>query len=111
MLSFFEDQGQKTVRIHVSNILNKLHLASRTQATPYALREGLASLDSDRFEPKLITGKQSNLIHCGANLRSQQSHLCWRFACPAHQGAANNHTFGQLRQGGSLFAAIQRLRQ
>jgi two-component system, NarL family, response regulator LiaR len=36
-----------TVRIHVSNILNKLHLASRTQATLYALREGLASLDSD----------------------------------------------------------------
>jgi NarL family two-component system response regulator LiaR len=34
-----------TVRVHVSNILRKLHLASRTQATLYALREGLASLD------------------------------------------------------------------
>lgn len=34
-----------TVRTHVSNILDKLHLASRTQATLYALREGLASLD------------------------------------------------------------------
>jgi NarL family two-component system response regulator LiaR len=34
-----------TVRTHVSNILSKLHLASRTQATLYALREGLASLD------------------------------------------------------------------
>ena len=34
-----------TVRTHVSNILAKLHLASRTQATLYALREGLASLD------------------------------------------------------------------
>jgi NarL family two-component system response regulator LiaR len=34
-----------TVRTHVSNILNKLHLASRTQAALYALREGLASLD------------------------------------------------------------------
>jgi NarL family two-component system response regulator LiaR len=34
-----------TVRAHVSNILSKLHLASRTQATLYALREGLASLD------------------------------------------------------------------
>jgi NarL family two-component system response regulator LiaR len=34
-----------TVRVHVSNILGKLHLASRTQATLYALREGLASLD------------------------------------------------------------------
>jgi NarL family two-component system response regulator LiaR len=34
-----------TVRTHVSNILSKLHLASRTQAALYALREGLASLD------------------------------------------------------------------
>ena len=34
-----------TVRTHLSNILGKLHLASRTQATLYALREGLASLD------------------------------------------------------------------
>jgi len=34
-----------TVRTHISNILDKLHLASRTQATLYALREGLASLD------------------------------------------------------------------
>jgi NarL family two-component system response regulator LiaR len=36
-----------TVRVHVSNILDKLHLANRTQAALYALREGLASLDSD----------------------------------------------------------------
>ena len=35
-----------TVRVHVSSILGKLHLASRTQATLYALREGLASLDN-----------------------------------------------------------------
>ncbi len=34
-----------TVRTHVSNIMSKLHLASRTQAALYALREGLASLD------------------------------------------------------------------
>lgn len=34
-----------TVRTHVSNILAKLHLASRTQAALYALREGLASLE------------------------------------------------------------------
>jgi len=34
-----------TVRTHVSNILGKLHLASRTQAALYALREGFASLD------------------------------------------------------------------
>jgi NarL family two-component system response regulator LiaR len=37
-----------TVRVHVSSILGKLHLASRTQATLYALREGLASLDDGR---------------------------------------------------------------
>lgn len=34
-----------TVRTHVSNILGKLHLASRTQAALYALKSGLASLD------------------------------------------------------------------
>lgn len=36
---------ERTVTTHVSNILGKLHLANRTQATLYALREGLASLD------------------------------------------------------------------
>jgi NarL family two-component system response regulator LiaR len=35
-----------TVSYHVSNILGKLHLANRTQAALYALREGLSSLDS-----------------------------------------------------------------
>ncbi len=34
-----------TVRIHVGNILNKLQLANRTQATLYALRKGLAQLE------------------------------------------------------------------
>lgn len=37
--------GEATVRTHVGNILNKLHLANRVQATLYALREGLTSLD------------------------------------------------------------------
>lgn len=37
--------SEGTVRIHVSNILGKLHLANRTQATLYALQEGLADLD------------------------------------------------------------------
>jgi two-component system, NarL family, response regulator LiaR len=36
---------ERTVCTHVSNILEKLHLASRTQAALYALKEGLASLD------------------------------------------------------------------
>lgn len=37
--------SEATVRTHVSNILSKLHLASRTQAALYALQKGLASLD------------------------------------------------------------------
>jgi NarL family two-component system response regulator LiaR len=36
-----------TVRTHVSNIMSKLHLATRIQAALYALREGLVSLDAD----------------------------------------------------------------
>lgn len=36
---------ERTVCTHVSNILDKLHLASRTQAALYALKEGLASLE------------------------------------------------------------------
>ncbi len=37
--------GEATVRSHVSSILRKLQLASRTQAALYALREGIARLD------------------------------------------------------------------
>jgi NarL family two-component system response regulator LiaR len=36
---------EATVRTHVSNILGKLHLANRVQATLYALTEGITSLD------------------------------------------------------------------
>jgi NarL family two-component system response regulator LiaR len=36
--------SERTVRTHVTNILTKLHLANRTQAALYALREGLARL-------------------------------------------------------------------
>ena len=36
--------SEKTVKTHVSNILAKLHLADRTQAALYAVREGLAEL-------------------------------------------------------------------
>ncbi len=37
--------SERTVRTHVSNILSKLHLANRTQAALYALKEGLTGLD------------------------------------------------------------------
>lgn len=37
--------SERTARTHVSNILAKLHLANRTQAALYALREGLADLE------------------------------------------------------------------
>jgi NarL family two-component system response regulator LiaR len=39
--------SEATVRTHVSNIVSKLHVASRTQAALYALREGLASLEDE----------------------------------------------------------------
>jgi NarL family two-component system response regulator LiaR len=39
--------SERTVRTHVTNILSKLHLANRTQAALYALREGLARLDEE----------------------------------------------------------------
>jgi NarL family two-component system response regulator LiaR len=37
--------SEVTVRFHVSNILSKLQLESRTQAALYALRKGIASLE------------------------------------------------------------------
>jgi NarL family two-component system response regulator LiaR len=37
--------SERTVRTHVSSILAKLHLASRTQAALYALRQGIANFD------------------------------------------------------------------
>ena len=38
--------SERTVRTHVTNILSKLHLANRTQAALYALRQGLTDLDT-----------------------------------------------------------------
>lgn len=42
--------SESTVRAHVSRILGKLHLASRTQAALYAVREGLAGENTDAQE-------------------------------------------------------------
>ena len=44
--------SEMTVRTHVSNILSKLQLASRTLAALYALREGLASLEDSSPPPE-----------------------------------------------------------
>jgi len=43
--------SEATVRTHVSNIMSKLHVASRTQAALYALREGLANLEDSVHNP------------------------------------------------------------
>jgi DNA-binding NarL/FixJ family response regulator len=39
--------SERTARTHVSNILGKLGLASRTQAALWAVREGLVDVDAD----------------------------------------------------------------
>ena len=41
------DISERTARTHVSNILRKLGLASRTQAALWAVREGLVEVDAD----------------------------------------------------------------
>jgi NarL family two-component system response regulator LiaR len=40
----------KTAKTHVSNILSKLGLASRTQAAVYALKAGLVSAEEASFK-------------------------------------------------------------
>jgi len=40
-------RSEWTIRTHVRNILGKLHLANRTQAALFALREGLADLKDE----------------------------------------------------------------
>lgn len=44
--------GERTVATHVSNILSKLHLASRTQAALYAIRAGLSDPFGDSAAPR-----------------------------------------------------------
>jgi two-component system, NarL family, response regulator LiaR len=43
--------SERTVGNHINNILSKLHLANRTQAALYALRQGLATLDAPSPRP------------------------------------------------------------
>jgi len=42
----------KTVKTHVGNILSKLHMADRTQAAVYAVRQGLLTTGDDLESPK-----------------------------------------------------------
>ena len=49
--ALFATAGEATVRSHVSAVLRKLHLASRTQAALYALRERIASVDDAEASP------------------------------------------------------------
>jgi DNA-binding NarL/FixJ family response regulator len=44
--------GEKTVKTHVSNILAKLSVPSRTQAALYAVRIGLVSADQLRGDER-----------------------------------------------------------
>jgi NarL family two-component system response regulator LiaR len=44
--------GPETIKTHVASILNKLHLAHRTQAVIYALKRGLISLDDIDLEER-----------------------------------------------------------
>jgi NarL family two-component system response regulator LiaR len=37
--------SEETVKTHIGNILSKLHLAHRTQAVIYAIKQGLVSID------------------------------------------------------------------
>jgi NarL family two-component system response regulator LiaR len=43
--------SETTVRNYVSNVLNKLHLANRTQAALYAIRKGLAPVGGSEEAP------------------------------------------------------------
>jgi DNA-binding NarL/FixJ family response regulator len=42
---------ENTVKIHLRNILEKLHLQNRVQAAVYAVREGLVEDEADETEP------------------------------------------------------------
>ena len=45
--------SESTVRKHVSNILGKLQLASRTEAALYAIKEGISSIEDENFPENL----------------------------------------------------------
>ena len=58
--------SERTARTHVSNILRKLGLSSRTQAALWAVREGLVDVDADRE------------LHARADIRRCRRGHLWR---------------------------------
>ena len=60
--------AERTVSKHVSSIIEKLHVSNRTQVALYALKEGLATLDSIRLAPILLSYTQSGLFWSGMRL-------------------------------------------
>jgi len=66
--------AERTVSKHVSSIIEKLHVSNRTQVVLYALKEGLATLDSAkpldsiRLAPILLSYTQSGLFWSGMRL-------------------------------------------
>lgn len=53
--------SERTVRTHVSNILGKLGLSSRTQAALYAIKEGL--VNAEQPGPNVITPAERVALH------------------------------------------------
>ena len=51
--------SERTARTHVSNILSKLRLSSRTQAALWAVREGVVDAKADRQVPRSNAGDTS----------------------------------------------------
>ena len=47
--------SEATVRTHIDNVLNKLHLANRVQAALYALRKGVSTLDQGRDTGRIMS--------------------------------------------------------
>ncbi len=64
--------SEPTVRAHVSHILGKLHLASRTQAALYAVREGLTDADAASAEEGVATDYDVLRGTCTPNIVHQK---------------------------------------